>query len=90
MMAKLSPFFVFVFFHFGSHVWQTPFIIRFHFYLFVSTVYTYCISLFFVIIKMYALFRYGVTDEEEKKKNAELLLKKTKEQLAKKEEQYTQ
>lgn len=36
------------------------------------------------------VYRYCVSDEEEKKKNAELLLKKTKEQLAKKEEQYTQ
>ncbi|XP_052258828.1 ankyrin repeat domain-containing protein 26-like [Dreissena polymorpha] len=33
---------------------------------------------------------YQVSDEEEKKKNAELLLKKTKEQLSKKEGQYTQ
>lgn len=34
--------------------------------------------------------RYSVSDEEEKKRNAELLLAKTKEQLARKEAQYTQ
>ncbi|XP_052779650.1 ankyrin repeat domain-containing protein 26-like isoform X20 [Mya arenaria] len=33
---------------------------------------------------------YTVSDEEEKKRNAELLLKKTKDQLTKKEDQYTQ
>ena len=43
-----------------------------------------------VIKRHKSFFRYNLNEETEKRKNSEMLYNKTKEQLARKDEQYTQ